>query len=264
VKKILNIKTSTWLKTTTYEILIISHIPREIINTPIFEIVPYPDANRNILTEIIHDKYFIQNNKVYSEKTQDLVMNKCITGILNQDTTECRYSKTHKSFETKYVEPNVLLTWNLPKTILNENCISREITIESINIIKALNCSIQLEDILITSTILDYTQTIYVNNNVTKLEPLSYIQAKEIVQQQTKHYNIFQVITLTTLIIIVIILVLYFSYKYKSIPRKIIVKYKKQTETIPQSNNVQLNPISNETANIVLEPEPTLYPIITA
>jgi len=264
VKKILNIKTSTWLKTTTYEILIISHIPREIINTPIFEIVPYPDANRNILTEIIHDKYFIQNNKVYSEKTQDLVMNKCITGILNQDTTECRYSKTHKSFETKYVEPNVLLTWNLPKTILNENCISREITIESINIIKALNCSIQLEDILITSTILDYTQTIYVNNNVTKLEPLSYIQAKEIVQQQTKHYNIFQVITLTTLIIIVIILVLYFSYKYKSIPRKIIVKYKKQTETIPQSNNVQLNPISNETANIVLEPEPTLYPNITA
>jgi len=44
--------------------------------------------------------------------------------------------------------------------------------------IKAFNCSVQLEDILITNTMLDYTQTIYVNNNVTKLEPLEYTQAK--------------------------------------------------------------------------------------
>jgi len=34
--------------------------------------------------------------------------------------------------------------------------------------IKAFNSSIQLEEILITNTMLDYTQTIYVNNNVTK------------------------------------------------------------------------------------------------
>jgi len=34
--------------------------------------------------------------------------------------------------------------------------------------IKAFNSSIQLEEILITNTMFDYTQTIYVNNNVTK------------------------------------------------------------------------------------------------
>jgi len=69
-----------------------------------------------------------------------------------------------------------MLTRDLLKTILNQ--MNREISIEGDNIIKALNCSLQLEEIIITSTTLDYTQKIYVNNNVTKLESLSYIQEK--------------------------------------------------------------------------------------
>jgi len=45
---ILHIKTSTWLKTDTNEILIISHIPKEISKTPIFSRFPYPDSDQNI------------------------------------------------------------------------------------------------------------------------------------------------------------------------------------------------------------------------
>lgn len=60
---------------------------------------------------------------------------------------------------------------------------------------------------------LDYTHTIYVNNNVTKLEPLSYIQVKEIIQQHAKSKNVFQTITLTALIVIIIIFILFISTK---------------------------------------------------
>jgi len=122
-----------------------------------------------------------------------LIVNKCITGILNQVPTQCRYSKTHSNFEIKYAEPNINKTWNLPKTILNQNSINRETIIEVNNIIKSFNYSVQLEEILKTNTMLDYT--IYLNNNVTKLKPLEYIQTKEIIEQHNQTNNIFQIIT---------------------------------------------------------------------
>jgi len=48
-EKLLYVKTSAWLKSDTNEILIISHIPREITKTPVFIIIPYPDKKSNIL-----------------------------------------------------------------------------------------------------------------------------------------------------------------------------------------------------------------------
>jgi len=60
---------------------------------------------------------------------------------------------------------------------------------------------------------------IYVNNNVTKLEPLEYIQAKGIIEQHNQTNNIFHIITFTTLIIVVIIVILYFINKYKTVPQ---------------------------------------------
>jgi hypothetical protein len=257
-EKLLSIKTSAWLKSDTNEILIISQIPREIIKTPIFEIVPYPDKENNILTETIHDKYFSHNNQTYTADSQSLVINKCITGILNQIATQCRYSKTHSDFEIKYVEPNIITTWNLPKTILNQNCINREITIEGNNMIKASNCSVQLEEILITNTMLDYTQTIYVNNNVTKLEPLEYIQAKEIIEQHAQTNNIFQIIIITALAIIIVLALMYFIYKYKTIPQRLIVKFRNSN---PENETI----VKPEVENVVPTVDtPVLYPRISA
>jgi len=86
-EQLFNIKTSAWLKSDTNEILILSHIPREITKTPVFKIIPYPDGKNNILTETIRDKYFSHNNQTYAARSQSLVVNKCITGILNQDPT---------------------------------------------------------------------------------------------------------------------------------------------------------------------------------
>jgi len=56
---------------------------------------------------------------------------------------------------------------------------------------------------------LDYTHSVFINKNITKLEAWSYIQTKEIIKSHTKYYNAFQIITLTTFVIIIIIILLY-------------------------------------------------------
>lgn len=254
-EKLLNIKTSTWLQVNTNEILIISHIPRTIIKTPIYKILPYPDQNQNIITETLHDKYYIKNQQVFKVKTKEIVNNKCIIGLLRQTNTECRYTKMYKNFELNYIEPNIIITWNLPKTLLNQNCINKDLIAEGNNIIKVFNCSIQIEDVIITNTMLDYTRTIYVNNNITKLEPLSYIVAKEIFQNHSKQYFKTQTILLILLVVIIIIIIIYLIYKFKNIPKRIIINYKKQKVITPEEET-----ISSENKEHDLQ----LYPKLTA
>jgi len=148
------------------------------------------------------------------------------------------------------------LTWNIPKTLLNQNCINKEISIVGSNLIKILNCSVQLDEYTLSNSMLDYTQSVYVSNNVTKLEPLSYIQTKEIIESHTKYYNVFQTITLTTFVIIIISILLYLWYKFKNIPRKLIVKYIKPKEETPKSTEI-VNDLPNQ---INIEENIMLYP----
>jgi len=56
---LLNIKTSTWLRSDSNKIIIISHIPREIKNLPVYEILPYPDENNKILQDNTQNKYYV-------------------------------------------------------------------------------------------------------------------------------------------------------------------------------------------------------------
>jgi len=77
------------------------------------------------------------------------------------------------------------------------------------------------------------------------LEPLSYIQTKEIMESHTKYYNVFQINTFTTFVIIIISIFLYLWYEFKSIPRKLIVKYVKPKEETPKSTEI-LNDLPNQ------------------
>lgn len=251
-EKLLNTKTSTWLKTDTNEILIISHIPREIIKTPIFEILPYPDPEKNILTENSHDKYYFENKNVYNKNTKQLETNECIIGILKQVTTSCKYTKTFKNYQITYIEPNIIVTWNLPKTKLNQDCVNNELTIEGNNIIQIYDCSLQLNEISIKNSYFDYSQSIYVTNNITKLEPISYLQTKEIINQHTKYNSVFQTITIITFVIIILSITLYLIYKLKIVPQKLIINV----------NNKKKPDL--EIPNPVIEQSPSLYPKISA
>jgi len=89
---------------------------------------------------------------------------------------------------------------------------------------------------------------------------LSYIQTKEIIESHTKYYNVFQTITLTTFVIIVISILLYLWYKFKSIPRKRIVKYVKSKEETPKGTEI-VNDLPNQ---INIEDNVMLYPRLSA
>jgi len=139
---------------------------------------------------------------------------------------------------------------------LNQHCINKEISIVGSNLVKILNCSIQLDELTLSNSMLDYTQGVYVNNNITKLEPLSSIQTKEIIESHTKYYNVFQTITLTTFVVIIISIFLYLWYKLKSIPRKLIVKYVQPKEETPKSTEI-VKDLPNQ---INIEENVMLYP----
>jgi len=102
--------------------LIISHVPSEVTKVPIFQIVPYPDEHNYILTEQIFDKFYIFDNQVFHKDTNRVIFDKCIIGIIKQEQTQCKYIKTHKNYQINYIEPNILLTWNIPETAVNQDC----------------------------------------------------------------------------------------------------------------------------------------------
>lgn len=110
----------------------------------------------------------------------------------------------------------------------------------------------QIDEFIVSNSFADFTQTIYINNNVTKIEPISYLETKEIINSYVKHYTTFQIICITSFAITIISLILYLVYKFKSIPKKLIVKYKKEEQpiqdqivndqTIVPENNIMLYP----------------------
>jgi len=54
--------------------LIISNIPSEIVKSPVFEIIPYPGENNNILTENILNIYFLYKDKIFNKETGTIVI----------------------------------------------------------------------------------------------------------------------------------------------------------------------------------------------
>jgi len=104
-EKLLKIKTFTWLKTDTNEILIISHSPSEIVKSPVFEIINYSDENNNILTENILEKNVLYEDKIFNKETGRIVIDDCINGIIRQESTEFKYTKTYKNFQLFMLNP---------------------------------------------------------------------------------------------------------------------------------------------------------------
>jgi len=69
------------------EILIISHIPREIKTLPVYEILPYPVENNKILQDNTPNKYYVYRNSLYNKETKKPVTNACLLGLVNQTDT---------------------------------------------------------------------------------------------------------------------------------------------------------------------------------
>jgi len=145
----------------------------------------------------------------------------------------------------------------LSKTILNQSCIKNEIVIEGNNMIKIHNWSIAINDLSISNYNSDYTQSIYTRKNVTKLDPISYIQAKEIFFEQNKENQIYKIIVIITLGLLILSISLYLLYKFKEIHKRIFIKYNNTKGDDPTIDTQELQN-SQELQEI-----PKLYPKIT-
>jgi len=113
--------------------------------------------------------------------------------------------------------------------------------------IKIHNCSIAIYELSVSNYISDNTQSIYTRNNVTKLDPISYIQAKEKIFEQNKENHIYKIIVIVTLGLLMLSISLYLLYKFKEIPKRILIKYNNtkgddptiQTQELQNSQELQ-------------------------
>lgn len=125
-------------------------------------------------------------------RAQEVIFDDWIIGIVKQEYQECKYIKSRKNFHIYYVEKNILLIWNLPESIINQNCINKQEVIKGNNINKINNRPIQINEYTLSSTGADYSHTIYVSNNVMQLEPLDYILTEEIIASHVRYYIVLQ------------------------------------------------------------------------
>jgi len=115
---------------------------------------------------------YIFNNQVFHKDTDKLIFDKCIVGLIKQEQTQCKYIRAHRNFKINYIETNILSMWNIPETVVNQDCTNNKILILGNNKIK--NSTMQIDEFLISHNLADFTQTFYFTNNVTRLEPIIF------------------------------------------------------------------------------------------
>lgn len=190
-------------------------------------------------------------------------MNECINNIITQTQAECKYTKVYKTHQINFIEPSIIVTWIYPKTKITQDCNKNNIQIQGKNLIKIYDCSIEINDIKIVNTLSDYTQNIYVTNNKTKIEPISYLQTKQIVLENTKYNKVFNIITSTTFVITLLGIILFTIVKLKLIPKRITIRHE---ATIKSKNSTPEEQLPAENIPLgQLESTPQqLYPIFPA
>jgi len=268
-KNLMDTKTSAWYNTATNEIFLMSHIPTNTIEKSTFLITPYPDNNGQIISENTAGKFYLHNNYVINTLTKNIIKDHCIVNIIKHETPTCTFQKYRKQHYIQYIKPNILITWNLTREKLDQDCNNQEIYIENNKIIKVFNCTAELKEVSISNSIQQYTNLIFTEHNVTKIEPMSHIEIKEMILLSNKNYTIYKNLLMIILFTLAISCIFYIYKKCKTTPNNIIIKYlKPKTTKISQTINKEIEKETNlETVAEVITietPTPQLYPNINA
>jgi len=244
-----------------------SHIPTKTIEEPTFLITPYPDNNGQIISENIAGKFYLHNNHVISTLTKNIIKDHCIVNIIKHEAPTCTFQKYRNDYFIQYINPNILITWNITREKLNQNCNSQEIYIENNKIVKVFNCTAELKQVLISNNIQQYTNLIFTEHNVTKIEPISHIEIKEMILLSNKNDTIYKNLIIIILFALALSCIFYIYKKFKTTPNNIIIKYlKPKTAKINQTIDEEIekeNKLETVAEVIAIEtPIPQLYPNI--
>lgn len=250
-RNILLVKTSTWINHQDNIILIISHIPINFKTFNTLKIIPYPDHNGYQLDYTSTTSYFELDNKIYTRENIQ-IDDECISKILLHTTPICNFEHVVNTESIMYVEPNVIVTWNLSTTFVKQNCQSNtDLSIQGNKIIRISDCELQINEIILyenkLSPEIDLTQ-MYSPLKITKVKTIKHDDVLTIVSKNnTLIYIIF-----VSIIIVFLIILLYLKYVTTNPIVMIYSKIKKQQkEQVPE---IELQPQSL----------PTLYPSVTS
>lgn len=250
-QNILLIKTSTWIDYKNNELLLISHIPinHKIINT--IKIVPYPDHNGYQLDLSDQQSYFENENKVYNQDNKE-VNNECIKNIIMRKNPICNFIQTPSNEVIQYVEPNIILTWNLTETIITQNCqkLNNDIKINGSKIIRIQKCRIKIGNVILSENSLspefDLTP-LYSPINVTKIKMIEHKDVLKLISENNST-NYIIIIILVIVIIILFVLSKFFTLN------PLTFLYKKLRKQVKDNQEPQL----------VIDQLPALYPEMPA
>lgn len=230
-QNILSIKTSTWIDHTNNFLLIISHIPtnHQLIKT--IKIIPYPDQNGYQLDYTDTQSYFEKENKVFNRDNKE-INNACIADIVRHKNPVCNFVPVLSKELIKYVEPNIILTWNISKTAVIQNCekLNKNFQVEGNKIIRVTQCKVEIENIILSENYqtpeIDLTP-LYTPLELTKIKTIKH---NDIVKLIAENNTIIYVIIIIS-ICILIVLFLCLKYVTKNPFVLLYTKSRKQTKT---------------------------------
>lgn len=259
-QNILLIKTSTWINHKDNHLLIISHIPIAHEEKNTVKITPYPDHNGYQLDYTDTKSYYENKNKIYNEEHEE-VHNDCITSIIKSKNPICNFTPINTKEMIKYIEPNIILTWNLTETIITQNCqkSNSNIKISGNKIIRITQCKLEIGNIILSKNYLkpeiDLTP-LYPPLEITKIKNIQHNEIVKLISQN--NFTFYMIIII--IIFILIILYLYSKYVTKNPITMLYLKIRKQ------KNENHTSTPENSTVNIetTQNPLPTLYPAVSA
>jgi len=254
-QNILLIKTSTWIDYKNNELLLISHIPinHKTINT--IKIIPYPDHNGYQLDYSDQQSYFEDENKIYNQDNKE-VNNECIKNIIKRKNPICNFIPTPSKEMIQYVEPNIILTWILTETTIEQNCqeLNGDIKINGSKIIRIKQCRVKIGNVILSENSLspefDLT-ALYSPINVTKIKIVEHKDVLKLISENNTTLYVIIILVVIVLIIFVVLSKLFtlnpLTFLYK--------KFRKQAKN-NQEPQQEIEPTQNQL--------PALYPEMPA
>jgi len=277
-EKLLSIKTSAWLSSQTKDTFILAHIPTSFKETQKYRIIKYPDNMGRQIDINDNYEYFVNDEKkvFYLENSPNslanildqkfIITDQCISQILTNQFAKCQHTFVSENESLKYIEPNIIITYNLKETQINQDCEMFNKTIQGNNIIQLSQCTLEIRDIKITTSknIKEY-KIILSSTNITLYEPIRLLKLKNSITYQQKQESIYKWIVFTILIIILLSITTYIIFTYRRLANKkeILFKFNKDVESSKGgASDVYANTLDTKPNIQPVYPEIPIIPIV--
>lgn len=216
-------------------------------------VIPFPNYKHEqldvpIQNIILKDKEIFEYNNKKDLLKKNLIFpnNNCIKNLLKENNT-CNF-KINKLESIKKINEELIVTLNLEKIKIVQNCINQEIVIKGNNLIKYSNCNLNIKnnefynkiekykDVPIIPIVNESNLTKIINNFTLKQVYVNQIENLKAIEYLEYKSNVnFYTLLTTKILILIIILTVILSYCYKHLKSRKNIKISiNQTDVKPK------------------------------